>query len=334
MNELTEFQLSNPPTDGISHLVFSPNPSTRYLLSSSWDKGVYFYDVFQNKLLSTHRHTAAVLTCAFTDDSHVLSGGLSRRLIHCDLARQHEEIIGSHDDAIKCINFSPALGCVVTGSWDKTIRVLDFRQSHEVGTYLQTEKVFTMDLAGEVLVVGTAQKNILIWDLRNMSSVQTRRTSSLKYQTRCLRCFPDKKGFVMSSIEGRVAVEYLTDANSEDKHVSERYAFKCHRVKEDGKEYIYPVHSISFHQQHSTFATGGGDGLVNVWDRFNKKRLCQFVPYPTDIASLAFHPDGTQIAIASSCVYPEPGKEYPKDTIFIRKVGEMETKPKKPPPPK
>ena len=26
---------------------------------------------------------------------------------------------------------------------------------------------------------------------------------------------------------------------------------------------------------HNTFATGGSDGYVNVWDGFNKKRLCQ-----------------------------------------------------------
>lgn len=27
--------------------------------------------------------------------------------------------------------------------------------------------------------------------------------------------------------------------------------------------------------RHNTFATGGSDGYVNVWDGFNKKRLCQ-----------------------------------------------------------
>ena len=27
--------------------------------------------------------------------------------------------------------------------------------------------------------------------------------------------------------------------------------------------------------RHNTFATGGSDGFVNIWDGFNKKRLCQ-----------------------------------------------------------
>lgn len=35
------------------------------------------------------------------------------------------------------------------------------------------------------------------------------RESSLKYQTRCVRCFPDGQGFAVASIEGRVALEYF-----------------------------------------------------------------------------------------------------------------------------
>ena len=42
---------------------------------------------------------------------------------------------------------------------------------------------------------------------------------------------------------------------------------------------IYPVNAIAFHTQHNTFASGGSDGYVNIWDGFNKKRLCQFHKY-------------------------------------------------------
>ena len=68
-------------------------------------------------------------------------------------------------------------------------------------------------------------------------------------------------------------MEYLDPSPEVQKR---KYAFKCHRQKEDGVENIYPVNAISFHQAYSTFATGGSDGFVNIWDGFNKKRLCQF----------------------------------------------------------
>lgn len=38
---------------------------------------------------------------------------------------------------------------------------------------------------------------------------------------------------------------------------------------------VYPVHAIAFHPTYGTFATGGGDGVVNIWDGDNKKRLFQ-----------------------------------------------------------
>merc|ERR1711953_515985 len=86
----------------------------------------------------------------------------------------------------------------------------------------------------------------------NMGMVQQKRESSLKYQTRCLRCFPNKSGYVVSSMEGREAVEYLeTSAEAQKK----KYAFKCHRMKENGIENIYPVNAISFHKDYNTFAS-------------------------------------------------------------------------------
>lgn len=63
-------------------------------------------------------------------------------------------------------------------------------------------QVYTMSVCGDRLVVGTAGRRVLVWDLRNMGYVQQRRESSLKYQTRCIRCFPNKQGYVLSSIEG------------------------------------------------------------------------------------------------------------------------------------
>lgn len=233
---------------------------------------------------------------------------------------------GTHEDAIRCVEYCPELGLVLTGSWDKTVKLWDPRQKHSVGTYDQTgEQVLTMSMCGDRVIVGTSNRRVLVWDLKNMQFAEQRRASSLKYQTRCIRSFPNKQGFVLSSIEGRVAVEYLdTDPEVQKK----KYAFKCHRLKQDGQEFIYPVNAVSFHNEHNTFATGGSDGFVNIWDPFNKKRLCQFHRYPTDISALSFNHEGNMIAIASSCVWLEEGKEKPKDTIYIRHVSDTETQPK------
>ena len=55
-------------------------------------------------------------------------------------------------------------------------------------------------------------------------------------------------GYALGSIEGRVAIEYMDPAAEVQK---QRYAFKCHRVKEPASntEFIYPLHSIAFHEE-------------------------------------------------------------------------------------
>jgi cell cycle arrest protein BUB3 len=90
---------------------------------------------------------------------------------------------------------------------------------------------------------------------------------------------------------------------------AKKYAFKCHRQTIDGVDTVYPVHALAFHPGYGTFASGGGDGLVCVWDGQNKKRIRQFPRYPTSISSLSFNSDGNLLAVASSYCYEEGDKE-------------------------
>ncbi|KAK3529283.1 hypothetical protein QTP70_025733 [Hemibagrus guttatus] len=333
MTGSNEFKLNQGPEDSISAVKFSPNTS-QFLLVSSWDSSVRLYDVGGNSLRMKYQHTAPVLDCAFYDPTHSWSGGLDCQLKMHDLNTDQDTIVGTHDCPIRCVEYCPEVNVMVTGSWDMSVRLWDPRTPCNAGTFTQPDKprsrdhvfqVYTLSVAGDRLIVGTAGRRVLVWDLRNMGYVQQRRESSLKYQTRCIRAFPNKQGYVLSSIEGRVAVEYLDPSPEVQK---KKYAFKCHRLKENSIEQVYPVNAISFHSIHNTFATGGSDGFVNIWDPFNKKRLCQFHRYPTSIASLAFSSDGSLLAIASSYMQEMGDISHPADAIFIRQVTDAETKPK------
>ncbi|KAK7486231.1 hypothetical protein BaRGS_00022554, partial [Batillaria attramentaria] len=267
-----EFKLNNPPGDGISAVKFGPT-SSQFLLVSSWDDSVRLYDIIANNMRLKYSHSAAVLDCCFQDAVHAYSGGLDKVLKMYDFNSSTEMTVGNHDAPIRCVEFAPDVNVIISGSWDSTVRLWDPRGPTAAGTFTQPDKVYTMSVCGDRLVVGTAGRRVLVWDLRNMGYVQQRRESNLKYQTRCIRCFPNKQGYVLSSIEGRVAVEYLDPSPEVQK---KKYAFKCHRIKENGVENIYPVNAIAFHNLYNTFATGGSDGYVNIWDGFHKKRLCQF----------------------------------------------------------
>jgi len=151
-----------------------------------------------------------------------------------------------------------------------------------------------------------------------------KRDSPFKYQTRSLKCFPNEKGYVIGSTEGRVGVEYFDPA----KHEELKYSFKCHRLNQDGNELIFPVNCIAFHSGYGTFATGGCDGVINIWDGESKKKTAHFPGYPTSISSLDFSPLGDRLVIASSYTFEEGEKDHPADQIFIRTIKEKDVKKK------
>lgn len=66
-----------------------------------------------------------------------------------------------------------------------------------------------MSVSDTRAVIGTSNRHIWVYDMRTLVEPEQRRVSSLKYQTRCLRVFPDQKGYAVGSVEGRVAVEYF-----------------------------------------------------------------------------------------------------------------------------
>ena len=200
------------------------------------------------------------------------------------------QIIGTHEGGVKCMVYVQDQDLLVSGSWDKTVRGWDPRVSSgadhtkSVAKILMPGKVFSMDAHGHRLVVAIAQRKIHIYDTRKLDPrhAEIETETLLKYQTRCVRCFPNGLGYAVASVEGRVSIEYFSQ---EQEQQSKKYAFKCHRKVENGTEYVYPVNAIAFHPLHGTFATGGCDGRVMTWDGIGKKRLYQYSQYQVSTLS-------------------------------------------------
>jgi cell cycle arrest protein BUB3 len=156
-----------------------------------------------------------------------------------------------------------------------------------------------------------------------------KRESSLKFMTRAVACMPNDAGYASSSIEGRVAVEWF-DPSPESQ--ARKYAFKCHRQpapEGDGIDIVYPVNTLAFNPVHGTFASGGGDGVVALWDAVAKRRIRQYQKYPSSVAAVAFSSDGKYLAVGV-CPGFEDGKEdYSAEgatKVFVRELGETEAK--------
>jgi len=320
--------LPSPPLDCVSRVRFSPQRGSPILLVSSWDSCVRLYDTSKSQLMGLQKQGMALMDCAFLDDTTCISGGLEKRVVAYNFQGQQEVEIGRHDAAIRCIEYHQPTGMVISGSWDRSIRMWDPRGPP--GTPIQYSnlgvKVFCMDVGVHDLIVGGSDRCIYMYDVRKLGEPRQKRASSLKYQVRALKVSLDQKSYVAGSIEGRVALEYF----DEEENQRSRYAFKCHREKGDKGEIVHPVNAVSIHPVFGTFASGGSDGVVCIWDGYAKKRLNRTNPHNTTISSLSFSADGTRLATGISYTFDDGEKlPLPSSSVQVRNIEESEVLPKK-----
>ncbi|KAJ2922987.1 hypothetical protein H1R20_g14117, partial [Candolleomyces eurysporus] len=343
----TTLTLPSPPLDSISTIRYHPtNPDL--LLVSSWDATVRYYETGdippnsgagrQSEQKAKFDHRAPVLACTFNEDgSRGYTGGLDTGVRELDLNTERITHLGTHSDSISSMAWSKATNNLITGSWDRTIRFWDPRTpstssgsapTFQTSSYTTPERIYSLDLVGNTLVVAMASRLFHIYDIRKMDTPAQQRESSLKYMTRSLACMPDGQGYATASVEGRIAVEYFDPRPDVQE---KKYAFKCHRQTIGEVDHVWPVNALAFHPVYNTFASAGSDGTVSIWDHKVKKRLRQFPKYPNPVSAIAFNCDGTKLAVAASYTWDE-GEEGMKrggllPWLGVRKLGE-EVKPK------
>lgn len=322
-------KIQHPPLDCISRVRFAAHPGDQHLLVSSWDTHVRLYDVGSNSLKGLHKFDLPVLDACFlhNDITKCVSVGLNKKVVSFDFRSQQDTQIGSHDEAIRCAEFHVPTGQVFTGSWDRSLRAWDTRQPGVATKVVHMgTKVFALDCGVDKVVVAGADRHIHIFDVRRLGTALEKRESSLKHQVRAVKVGIDQRSYASSSVEGRVAIEYFDAAENS----RSRYAFKCHRAKEsNGSETVHPVNALAYHPVRGTFATGGSDGGVCVWDGYAKKRLWRLNPFDNAVSTLCFSADGTQLAIGVSYTFDNGEKvPFPPNEIAIRQITDSEVMPK------
>ncbi|CAH1440122.1 unnamed protein product [Lactuca virosa] len=95
---------------------------------------------------------------------------------------EREDLLGRHDAPVRCIEYSYATGKVITGSWDKTLKCWDPRGGEVKGSQ----------------IIFYASKVAKSKSLKSLGA-----TTHLNFS-----------GYALSSVEGRVALEFFDAINS------------------------------------------------------------------------------------------------------------------------
>ena len=216
----------------------------------------------------------------------------------------------------------------------------DLRSPQPLATVQLPERCYAMDAAGDLLVVGTAERHVLIFNLANPAAPFKTIQSPLKWQTRTISCFPGSNGFAIGSIEGRVGLQYVNSTKTEEyplylilnifHHLSffcSNFAFKCHR----DEKMVYPVNSISFNPTFGTFSTAGADGYIHTWDKDSRQRLESSVALGGPIQATTYNRNGSLFAYSIGYDWFKGHEFYEansKNVIMIHPVSENEVKPR------
>lgn len=312
------------PGDSISSLAWSP--ASNILAASSWDKSVRIWEVTPQGVQArmSYQHDAPVLCCNFSKDGQkIVSGGCDNKVKMKMLQTQQEQQIGQHDAPVKEVFFVDEMNMVISGSWDKTLRFWNCQQPTPVATIQLPDKVYSMDVKYPLLVVGCAERHLLVYNLQQIqqsTNPYKQGQTALKMQTRTVCAFPDKTGYAVGSIEGRCSIAYVEDA-------AKNFAFKCHRTNDE----IFAVNCVDFHPSMGTFATGGGDGTFSFWDKENRQRLKQFNSCNYPVTAGKFNAVGDMYAYSVSYDWSKGHEgnnpQLPR-AILLHRVQESEVKPK------
>ncbi|GAB2269528.1 Poly(A)+ RNA export protein rae1 [Dionaea muscipula] len=330
LNPNKSIEVTQPPADSISSLSFSPKAN--HLVATSWDNQVRCWEITKTGTTAgsvakaSISHEQPVLCSTWKDDGMtVFSGGCDKQVKMWSLQSGAQPVtVAMHDAPIKEIAWIPEISLLVTGSWDKTLKYWDTRQSNPVHSQQLPDRCYALSALHPLLVVGTADRNLIVFNLQNPQTEFKRLQSPLKHQTRCVAAFPDKQGFLIGSIEGRIGVQHLDEAQS-----AKNFTFKCHR---EGNTEIFSVNSINFHPVYQTFATAGSDGAFNFWDKDSKQRLKAMSRCSQPIPCSAFNNDGSIFAYAVCYDWSKGAENYnpqnAKPQIYLHLTQEAEVKPK------
>lgn len=338
-NPMKDIEVVSPPDDSVSCLEFSPStiPQT-FLIAGSWDNNIRCWQVMQNtgntEPKAQQTLTAPVLDCCWSQQGdRVYVAGCDNAARCWDLGSNQIVQVAQHDAPVVTCHWiqAPNYTCLMTGSWDKTLKFWDTRSPSAMLTIALPERCYCADVQYPMAVVSTANRHTLLYQLEGQPQMIKTQELTLRYQHRCVAVFRDRQrrtptGYAMGSVEGRVAIQYVNSMNPKD-----NFTFKCHRsILANSCQDVFAVNDIKFHPVHGTLATVGADGRFYFWDKDSRTKLKMSEQMEQPITKCAFDHTG-QIFAYAVCYDWSKGHEFynaaNKSRIFLHGVSE-EMKPR------
>ncbi|KIM74897.1 hypothetical protein PILCRDRAFT_79623, partial [Piloderma croceum F 1598] len=198
-------------------------------------------------------------------------------------------VLRGHKNTISSVTFSPDGKWIVSGSWDKSIRVWDAETGEMVSGPFEghTDEVLSVAFSpdGKRIVSGSKDKSICVWDAETGEMVSGP-FKGHTYGVQSVAFSPDGKWIV---------------SGSRDKSIRVWDAKTSEMISGPFEGHTDEVSSVAFSPDGQRIVSGSEDKSIHVWDTKTGEMVTgPFKGHTYGVLSVAFSPNGKQIVSGSS----------------------------------
>ena len=206
---------------------------------------------------------------------------------HCDWPRS-QPVFQGHTGWVTTVAFSPNGKHIVSGSYDRLIRLWDAQTCDQVGNPLRGHNDSVQSVAilpdGRHIVSGSSDRTIRLWNVQTGIQVGNPLQHTLPVNS------------VAFSPDGRCIA-----SGSNDRTIQLWDAQTGAQVGDPLKGHTDAVRSVSFSPDGGHIASGSSDRTIRLWDAQTGVQVRNFPLQHTSLVNLvAFSPDGRHIVSGSS----------------------------------
>lgn len=191
-----------------------------------------------------------------------------------------QQTISAHSDWVRCLSFTPDGTKLVSGSFDKTIKVWQLKEGTAIYTLTDHLKgVFALAVSpdGKLLASGSWDELIKLWSLETGALIQN--LTHHQASVRSLAISADSRTLISGSFDQTILLWSLPDGQ-----VAKKIA--------DSE----PIAAIALSPNGKFVASTGDDGTVKIWSLTSGAMLVESSGNKHCIGSLSIGPDSQTIA--------------------------------------